>query len=131
MLKHHTLKQTPENLAIKPLPNSVVSWIGSLLLQMPLLARRLVKLKPSELLHSVAGIISSLLSALNKLYSSTDSRHFIRALSSPPLLKQSTKQPSVDNLKNLWCNQPSKPPSHALHRPGRRLDLDGKTFFLL
>jgi len=68
MLNHYTPKQTPENLTIKPLPNEIVSWIGLLLRRMPVLMRRLVKPKPSELLLGVAGTISSSPSALNKLY---------------------------------------------------------------
>ena len=117
MLNHYTPKQTPENLTIKPLPNEIVSWIGSLLRRMPVLMRRLVKPKPSELLLGVAGTISSSPSALNKLYSSTDSRPFIKTSSSPPSLKQSVKQPSVDSLKTLWYNRQSNPPSHMWHRP--------------
>ena len=117
MLNHYTPKQTPENFSIKPLPNEIVSWIGSLLLRMPVRTQRLVKPKPSELLLGVAGTISSSPSALNKFYSSTDSRPFIKTLSSQPSLKQSVKQPSVNSLKNLWYNRPSRPPSHMWHRP--------------
>ena len=125
MLKHYSPKQTPENLSIKPLPKEIVSWIGSLLLQMPVKKQRLVKPKPSELLLGVAGTISSSPSVLNNFYSSTDSRPFIKTSSSPPSLKLCAKQPSVDSLKNAWYNRPSKPPSHMWLRPSGQVT--GKT----
>jgi hypothetical protein len=117
LLKYYAPKQTPANLKIKPLPNEIVSWIGSLLRRMPALTRRLVKPKPSDLLLGVAGTILSSPSALITHYSSTDSRPFIKTSSCPPSLKQSAKQPSVDSLRELWLNRPSKPPSHMWLRP--------------
>ena len=117
MLNHYIPKQTPANLDIRPLPKVIVSWIGSLLQRMPVLTRRFVKPKPSELLLGVAGTISSSPSVLSKFYSSMDSRRFIKTSSCLPSLKQCVKQPSVDSLKSLWSNRLSKPPSHMWHRP--------------
>ena len=69
MLKHYVPKQTPANLVLRLLPKEIVSWIGSLLQQMPVQTRRSVKLKPSELLLDVVGTTSSSESAFIKAFS--------------------------------------------------------------
>ena len=117
MLKRYTPKQIPANLVLRPLPNEIVSWIGSLLRRMPVQTQRLVKPKPSELLLGVAGTISSSESAFIKAFSSTDSPHSARISSSQHLLKQCESQPSVDEIRELWYNRPSKPPCHMWLRP--------------
>ncbi len=117
MLKFYTPKQTPANLVLRPLPNEIVSWIGSLLQRMPVQTQRLVKPKPSELLLGVAGMTSSSESAFIKAFSSTDFPHSAKISSSRHLLKQCESQPSVAEIKELWYNRPSKPPSHMWLRP--------------
>ena len=117
MLKHYTPKQTPVNLVLKPLPKEIVSWIGSLLQRMPVQKRRLVKPKPSELLLGVVGTTFSSESAFLKKFSSTGFPNSVKTLSSQHLLKQCESQPSVEEIRELWYNRPSKPPSHMWLRP--------------
>jgi hypothetical protein len=117
MLKRYTPKQIPENLVLKPLPKEIVSWIGSLLQRMPVQTRRLVKPKPSELLLGVVGTTFSSESAFLKKFSSTDFHSSVKTSSYQHLLKQCAKQPSVEEIRQLWYNRPSKPPSHMWHRP--------------
>ena len=117
MLKHYAPKQTPENLVLKQLPSEIVSWIGSLLRRMPVQTQRLVKPKPSELLLGVVGMTSSSESAFTKVYSSMDSPHSAKISSSQHLLKQCEKQPSVNEIRQLWYNRQSKPPCHMWLRP--------------
>ena len=117
MLKRYTPKQIPENLVLKPLPKEIVSWIGSLLQRMPVQTRRLVKPKPSELLLGVVGTTFSSESAFLKKFSSTGFPNSVKTLSSQHLLKQCESQPSVEEIRQLWYNRPSKPPSHMWHRP--------------
>ena len=117
MLKHYIPKQTPANLVLKPLPNEITSWIGSMLRRMPVQTQRLAKPKPSELLLGVVGTTSSSKSAFLAKYSSTDSPNSARTLSSRHLLKQCERQPSVDEIRQFWYNRLSSPPSHIWHRP--------------
>ena len=117
MLKHYVPKQTPANLVLRPLPKEIVSWIGSLLQRLPVLTRRSVKPKPSELLLGVVGTTSSSESAFIKAFSSTGFPRSAKISSCQHLLKQCVKQPSVEEIRSLWCNRQSKPPSHMWLRP--------------
>ena len=117
MLKHYTPKQTPANLVLRPLPKEITSWIGSLLWQMPVQTQRLVKPKPSELLLGVVGTTFSSKSAFTRAFSSMDFPHSVKISSYPHLLKQCESQPSVEEIRELWYNRPSKPPSHMWLRP--------------
>ena len=117
MLKHYTPKQTPANLVLRPLPKEITSWIGSLLRRMPVKTQRLVKPKPSELLLGVVGTTFSSKSAFTRAFSSMDFPHSVKISSYPHLLKQCESQPSVEEIRELWYNRPSKPPSHMWLRP--------------
>jgi hypothetical protein len=117
MLKRYIPTQIPGNLVLRPLPKEIASWIGSLLRRMPVQTQRSVKPKPSELLLGVVGTTFSSESAFTKAFSSMDSPRSVETLSSQRLLSQCEKQPSVEEIRRLWYNRPSKPPSHMWLRP--------------
>ncbi len=117
MLRHYASKQVPEKFFIKPLPSVIVSFVCSILEQLPVKTQRLIKPKPSELLLGVAGTLSSSLSDLQNKFSSMECQDSKRTSSCPLLLKQFEKLPSLDKIENIWWKEQSTPPSHTYHRP--------------
>jgi len=80
MLHCFASKQVLEKIFIKPLPSVIVSFVGSILEQLPVKQQWLIKPKPSELLLGVAGILSSSPSDLQKMYITLSlSQHKIQA----------------------------------------------------
>lgn len=117
MLRHYASKQVPEKFFIKPLPSVIVSFVCSILEQLPVKTQRLIKPKPSELLLGVAGTLSSSLSDLQNKFSSMECQDSKRTSSCPLSLKQFEKLPSLDKIENIWWKEQSTPPSHTYHRP--------------
>ena len=68
-LKHFAKNQVPKNLKIKPLPNEITCFVGSILRKLPVRAQRLRKPKPSEMLIGVSGSRSLSLSDCSNLFS--------------------------------------------------------------
>jgi len=72
MLHRFASEQVPEKLFIKPLPSVIVSFVCSILEQLPVKQQRWIKPKQSELLLGVAGIRSSSPSDLQIKFSSME-----------------------------------------------------------
>jgi len=116
-LKTHAPKQTPVNLSIKPVPKEIVSFVTSILRQLPVKKQRFKKQKPSELLHGVAGTLSCSPSDLERHFISKECLNSKGTSSSPPLRKLLENAPSPNEIKNIWLKEQSTPPSHMYHRP--------------
>ena len=109
--------QIPLNLSIKQLPKKIVSFVISILRQLPVKQQRLKELKPSELLLGAVGSHSLSPSVLNNLFSSMDSPSSRKTLSCPPLPSQSEKLPTLNQVKSHWFQEQSRPPYHMYLRP--------------
>ena len=109
-------QQVPPNFNISPLPNEIVSFISSTLLQLPVKAQRLMPRKESELVRSRPGLVSYLVlgSRLSSSKASPSSRETSSCLPSP---RQFEKAPSLEEIKSNWWREQSTPPSHMWHRP--------------
>ena len=108
--------QVPPNFNICPLPKEISSFISSILLPLPVKKQRLLPQKPSDLVHSNVGLLSSLVST-STLSSLMDSPDFNKIFSCQHLPKPSEKPPSLTQIKMNWWRERSVPPSHMWHRP--------------
>ena len=115
-LYHKISHQIPNNFHISPPPKEILSFISSVLLLLPVQQQRLIAPKPSELLLSNIGLISSL--KLESIPSSSkilqDSNKIFSCQRSP---KPSERPPSLKEIEESWWKAQSMPPSHMWHRP--------------
>ena len=109
--------QIPVNLSIRQLPKKIVSFVISILRQLPVKQQRLKELKPSELLLGAVGSHSLSPLVLNNLFSLMNSPSSRKTLSCPPLPSQSEKLPTLNQIKSHWFTEQSKPPCHMYLRP--------------
>jgi hypothetical protein len=116
-LKHYFPKQTPANLQIRPVPNEIISFVSSILQQLPVKQQRLTVPKPSELLRGVTGTLFCSPSDLARKSTLTAWTNLQKASSLPHSLSQSAKAPTPLELKTNWSRAQSMPPSHMWHRP--------------
>ena len=109
-------KQLPENFRIVPVPEKINSFVSSVLQLLPKKQQRLIAPKPSELLHSNIGCLSSMTlnSPLHSWITSQDSKNTSHCL---PLPKQSEKLLTLQEIKSIWWKEQSTPPSHMWLRP--------------
>ena len=105
------------NFSIRPLPNKIVSFVSSILVQLPVKKQRLKAQKPSDLLRGIAGSRLSCPSVLNQEFSSMDYLNSIRTSSCQHLPKESAKPSTLSQVKNIWFAEQSKPPCHSHLRP--------------
>ena len=108
--------QVPINFKVHPLPNAIVCFVSSILLLLPVKQQRLMRQKPSDLVLSNAGKLSSceLESIRCFLSHSQNSNKTSSCLHSH---KQCEKPPSLEQIKQSWWKEQSVPPSHLWHRP--------------
>ena len=108
--------QIPNSFYIAPPPKEILSFISSILQLLPVQQQRLVVPKPSELLLSNTGTISSQKLEFNPCFS-TILRNSSKTSSCQRLPKPSGKPPSLKAIEENWWREQSKPPSRMWHRP--------------
>ena len=108
--------QVPQDFNIYPLPKEISLFISSILLQLPVKKQRLKLQKPSDLVLSNVGLLSSLVST-SILSTWKNSPDFNKISSCQHLHKPSVKPPSLTQIKLNWWKERSVPPSHMWHRP--------------
>ena len=108
--------QIPNSFHIAPPPKEILSFISSILLLLPVQQQRLVAPKPSELLLSNTGLISS-----QGLECNTSFSKFLpnssRISSCRPSHKPYVRPPSLKEIEENWWKAQSMPPSRMWHRP--------------
>jgi hypothetical protein len=116
ILKTLIPEQLPQNFKIVPLPKKICSFVTSTLRRLPVKQQRLKAQKPSDLVLSNAGAVSSLASESHQhIWSlSQDSRKTSSCLH---LHKQYEKPPSLKEIKDIWWKAQSMPPCHMWLRP--------------
>ena len=108
--------QLPKNFKIRPVPKQIISFVSSILRQLPVKQQRLLQPKPSELAHLNHGLLSYL-ALESKASTSKTSPSSNKILSCPPLPKLPEKLLSLDQIKMNWWRDQSVPPCHMWHRP--------------
>ena len=116
-LKTACFNQLPQNFQIKQLPKEISCFITSILVQLPVKKQRLIPQKPSEIARGNVGILSSLASELKSTCSSMVFQDSLQTSSCPHSVKLSVKQPSLQEILQIWWKEQSMPPYHMWHRP--------------
>ena len=108
--------QIPNNFHIAPPPKEILSFISSILLLLPVQQQRLVAPKPSELLRSKTGLISSQGWKFNPCFSKI-SQNSNKIYSCRHSHKPHERPPSLKEIEENWWKAQSVPPSRMWHRP--------------
>ena len=108
--------QVPPNFEIRPVPEQICSFVSSILQLLPVQKQRLKAQKPSELLLSNLGKLSSSeLESINSTWmaSQDSNKTSLCQLSHKPY----EKPLSLHQIEKIWWREQSTPPSHMWLRP--------------
>ena len=109
-LRHTYPSQVPSNFQIKPLPPGIISWIISLLQDMPAKKPEHLPQMPSSIDHGNGGNYSSTKSNAQTMSSSTTSTKQDASDSLAPLLKPCASETFQDRVQKTWQEQRAKRP---------------------
>jgi len=109
--------QVPSHFKIVPLPNEIVSWLTSLLLQLPVKEQFKEEHMPTKLDHGHDGPTTSHPSDLEPIPSWKASPERIEPSSSAPLAQPSERDDFLEHLQLPWLLRQSAAPSITWSRP--------------
>ena len=108
--------QLPQNFKIKPLPKEITCFLSSILQELPETKQWLKEQKPSELAAGNIGILTSIASEL-QMSSSMTSNYCCKTQLFQGSGKPCDRAPSLQEIRNNWWKEQSRPPCHKWHRP--------------